>query len=78
MPKDENTITQESPLAIQFPGDLLDWFAGQAMLGELASQDFTPNFECYYANDKPNRLVLAEKAYKIAEAMIAEKREHEK
>ncbi len=61
---------------------LLDYFAGQAMQGELASQDYT-NDEgrfpggCYYANNVENRLVLTEKAYAIAEAMIAEKRRRE-
>jgi len=56
---------------------LLDYFAGQAMQGELASQEFAPDGGYYYANDKSNRYNLAEKCYNIAEAMIAEKRRRE-
>lgn len=67
---------------IQSGMTLLDYFAGQAMLGELASQDYKDDEGrfpggCYYANNVENRLVLAEKSNAIAEAMIAEKRRRE-
>jgi hypothetical protein len=34
----EPIITKESHLAIQFPGSLLDWFAGQATDTDVESQ----------------------------------------
>jgi hypothetical protein len=36
MKNDEATTMQEKNQAIQFPGDLRDWFAGMALQGQLA------------------------------------------
>jgi len=70
MPKDDNITTQESPLGIPFPGDLLDYFAGQAM-GAILGNDCNSLFS--YDGPKP----LAKDSYILAEAMIAEKRRRE-
>ena len=46
---------------------LRDWFAGQALAGELAAQDGGESFGVW------NPDVLAEQCFKIADAMLAER-----
>ncbi len=60
MKKDEPTTTPESNLAIPFPGDLRDYFAGQALAGDVEEGVSAHNRALW--------------AYQVAEAMIAEKR----
>ena len=53
-----------------FPGmSLRDWFAGQALAGELASQ----NPECAYAGCE-GAAEVSSWAYSVADAMLAERR----
>ncbi len=49
-----------------FPGDLLDWFAGQAMAGMLVGEQW-----------REETVACAKVAYEHAAAMIAEKRRRE-
>ena len=62
---DLNTIDDETKPSL-IPGmSLRDWFAGQALVGNLAneSQDF------HYSSDQKR----AEHAYNVADAMLAER-----
>jgi hypothetical protein len=48
------------PVCSKFPGELRDWFAGQALMGFMASDtDFSDHVE-----------IVAETAYKLAGAML--------
>lgn len=52
--------------------DLRDWFAGQALIGELASQH--PDFgEDNYDDSDEDAEGLAEWSYRIADAMMKER-----
>jgi len=72
MKRDENTTMPGKSLVIQFPGDLRDYFAGQAltMIGSI-DRPFpigpTPNDNKW----------LAETAYAIADRMLAERAKEE-
>lgn len=86
MPKDDNTTTQELPLAILFPGDLLDYYAGQNISNpseDIMRQIFDEMkaeglFKSY--KDKDSAAIgtymdmIARYRFRQAEAMIAEKR----
>ncbi len=61
----ETTTTPEKQQAIPFPGDLRDWFAGQA-LGSMRYDWF----------DSGGRVrEMTEEAYNIADAMLAARKE---
>jgi len=66
----ENAVPTEGHVACN-PASmtLLDYFAGQAMAGLLANAGFSKDFPC--DGD------LAQDAYEVADAMIAEKRRRE-
>ena len=55
------------------PMSLRDWFAGQAMSGELAAQ--TEEYGIYYTD---RAYKLAEKCYVLADAMMAERSKERK
>lgn len=74
-PRDAPTTTPAPPLAIQFPGDLRDWFAGQAMNGLLSNED-DESCPVHRTNDveawRSERLAIdASHCYRIADAMLA-------
>ena len=74
MPKDDDTITQESPLVIQFPGDLLDYFAGKAMQAMVREFVGSPND----GRDIDTAFIgIAKVSYNQAEEMVKEKRRRE-
>ena len=80
MQNDEPITTQEKNLAIQFPGELRDWFAGKAPAEEIANIGGSTTAECAaYLGIKEYRfqdhyLTLVAKArYEWADAMLAER-----
>ena len=66
MQKEESITTNESPMVTQFPGDLLDYFAGQALAGIYTAD--------YWHDLTGNEKHVANICYAAATAMIAEKR----
>lgn len=75
----QETGGNEKPKVAPFPGDLLDYFAGQAM-GALVNDDVKV-ISLNKAAKKEGmtfREGTARAAYNIADAMIKEKREREK
>jgi len=54
---------------------MLDWFAGQALAGELASQE---RGEALFEQTPENAALVARRTYKFAEAMLAEREKRRK
>jgi hypothetical protein len=66
MQKDGHITIGESRQETLFPGELRDWFAGQAVTGLLSE------FTCFGYEDVAD---VAWDAYKVADAMLAASRE---
>ena len=77
MQNDGPITTNEKIQAIPFPGDLLDYFVGQALAGSLASsEDGCQNypFAADYGDASVSpESVVALNCYGLAEAMLAER-----
>ena len=68
MLKDEITTTQEKTQETRFPGDLRDYFAGQALAGLNASYTNTDEW--------PDAERTAQQAFRQADAMLNERAKH--
>jgi len=67
-----------SPMGIPFPGNLRDWFAGQALMGELTAASIDGNhfkLWCVAADTEGVSMAehIAREAYDMADAMLAER-----
>ena len=67
MKNEDNTTTAEKQAAIPSPGDLRDWFAGQALVGILPSTD-NESGRSAFTETEPDW--IAQKAYELADAML--------
>ena len=79
MSKEEITITKEKQVAILFQGDLLDYFAGQALTGLFAmcanAKVADVLSETGYGTMDED---LSRRAYACADAMLAERERRSK
>ncbi|RJO62614.1 MAG: hypothetical protein C4542_02925 [Dehalococcoidia bacterium] len=69
MPKEKPTTTAAKQAAIPFPGDLRDYFAGQALPSALAHEIRHHQ----QAGTELDPGVIAEWVYGIADALLAER-----